>query len=57
MRKNKPTSDSKIIKFNKTCNGIIHQTTEVSPAQMQDNKDLEVQYIVDSINKQISKTK
>jgi hypothetical protein len=30
----------------------MHQPTEVSPAQMQDNMNLEVQYIVDSINKQ-----
>jgi hypothetical protein len=52
MRENKPMNNNKIVRFIKTYNGTIHQTTGVSPAQMQDNKDIEVQYIIDSISKQ-----
>jgi hypothetical protein len=52
MRKNKLVIYSKITKFIKTYNGTIYQKNGVSRAQMQENKDLEVEYIVDSINKQ-----
>jgi hypothetical protein len=52
MRENKQMTIPKINRFLQTYKGTIHQTTGVSPAQMQDNKRLEIQYIVDSINKQ-----
>jgi hypothetical protein len=52
LRKNKPMTDSKINQFLKANNKTIHKTTGVSPAQMQDNKDLELQYITESMNKQ-----
>jgi hypothetical protein len=45
-------TESKINRFIKTSTGAIHQTTEASSAQMQDNKDLKVQVIVELINKQ-----
>jgi hypothetical protein len=51
MRKNKSISDFKINKFIKTYNKTIHQSRGVSLSQMQDNKNLEVQYIIDSIQK------
>jgi hypothetical protein len=42
----------KINRFLEIYNGTIYQTTGVSPSQMQSNKDLEVDYIINSINKQ-----
>jgi hypothetical protein len=50
-RINKSMTIPKINPFINTYNRTRQQTTGVSPAQMQDNKDLEVQHIVDSINK------
>jgi hypothetical protein len=52
MRENKPISSRKKTRFVKIYNGTKHRTNGVSPAQMQDKKDLEVQYIIESINKQ-----
>jgi hypothetical protein len=49
---NKPMRKLVITRFIKTNNGAIHLAARVSPTQMQGNKDLEVQYINESINKQ-----
>jgi hypothetical protein len=45
-------TDSKVHKFIKICNETIHQSTGISSDQMQSNKNLEVQYIIESLNKQ-----
>jgi alpha-N-acetylglucosamine transferase len=52
MRENESINDTEISRFMKPFDRAIHQTTEVSPSQIQYNKDLKVQYIIDSINKQ-----
>jgi hypothetical protein len=52
MRKNKPITYSNIHKFLKTCNKNLYQTTRLSPGQLQDNKDIEIQYIIESPNEQ-----
>jgi hypothetical protein len=52
LRKNKTISDSKINQFLKTYKGTIYQTTEESSSQRRDNKDLEMQKIIDSLIKQ-----
>jgi hypothetical protein len=44
-------NDSKINRFLKTYNEKIYQITGVSPAQMQENKYIEIQDIIDSIKK------
>jgi hypothetical protein len=51
MRKKKTMNDNIITKFLKTYNKSIHESA-VSPSKMLDNKDLEVQCIMDSIPKQ-----
>jgi alpha-N-acetylglucosamine transferase len=52
MIKHKPITGPKINQFRRTYNKTIHQTAGESPSYKQSNKDLEVQYIIDSINKQ-----
>jgi hypothetical protein len=52
MRKNKHMIILKINRFLKIYNGIVYQAAGVLSSQMQDNKDLEVEYINNSINKQ-----
>jgi hypothetical protein len=52
MRKNNLMSDSKTQKFLKSYNKTIQQRTGLSPSQMQGNKCLEVQYVIDSIIQQ-----
>jgi hypothetical protein len=52
MENNKSIALTKINRLIKTYNITMHQTTEESPAQMEENKVLEVMYIIESINKQ-----
>jgi hypothetical protein len=49
LKKNKPADDSKIIWFIKAFNNTIHNETGLSPKQMQNNKELEVNYIINKL--------
>jgi hypothetical protein len=47
-KKNEPPDNSKINRFINNYNHTIHKKTGVSPIQMQNNKELEVNYSVDN---------
>jgi hypothetical protein len=51
-KKNDPISNIKINNFIKNYNSTIPKTIGMSPNEMQNNKGLEVEYIIESINKQ-----
>jgi hypothetical protein len=51
-KKNEPASNIKINNFIKNYNSTIHKSIGMSPNEMQNDKNLEVQYIIESINKQ-----
>jgi hypothetical protein len=50
MGKKIPMLHIKKVRFINTYNGAMHETTGVSGLQMQDDDNLEVQYIIDLIN-------
>jgi hypothetical protein len=52
--KNQPLDHYKILTFVNKYNHSIHSSILTSPNEMQNNKNLEVEYIIDSINKQDS---
>jgi hypothetical protein len=52
LKKNEPVDDSKIKGFTKTYNNTVHKETGVSPIQMQNDKTLEVNYIIDKLKEQ-----
>jgi hypothetical protein len=52
MKGKKPMSHPKINMFLKTYNKTIHQTTGVSQWQMNHNKELKKEYIIDLISQQ-----
>jgi hypothetical protein len=52
LKKNKPADNSKINDFVKNYNNTIHKETGVSPIQMQNDKTLEVNYIIDKLKEQ-----
>jgi hypothetical protein len=46
LKKNEPADDSKIKRFVSAYNNTIHNETGLSPNEMQNNKSLEVEYII-----------
>jgi hypothetical protein len=52
LKKNESADDSKITRFIKTYNNTIHNETELSPKQMQNDKQLEVNYIITKLSQQ-----
>jgi hypothetical protein len=52
LKKNEPADNSKIKGFVNNYNHTIHKETGVSPIQMQNDKQLEVNYIIDKLSEQ-----
>jgi hypothetical protein len=52
LKKNEPADNSKINSFISTYNHTIHKETGVSPIHMQNNKVLEVNYIITKLSEQ-----
>jgi hypothetical protein len=52
IKNNEPADDSKIIRFVNAYNNIIHNETGLSPKQMQNDKELEVNYIITKLSEQ-----
>jgi hypothetical protein len=52
LKKNEPADDSKIKRFIKAYNNTIHNETGLSPKQMQNCKELEVEYIINKLSEQ-----
>jgi hypothetical protein len=52
LKKNEPADNSKIKGFVNNYNNTIHEETGLSPKQMQNNKELEVNYIIDKLKEQ-----
>jgi hypothetical protein len=53
LKKNEPADDSKINDFVNNYNHTIHKETGVSLIQMQIDKTLEVNYILDKLKEQV----
>jgi hypothetical protein len=51
-QKNKALNHYKILTFINKYNNSIHSSISTTPKQMQNNKNLEVEYIIESISKQ-----
>jgi hypothetical protein len=52
LKKNKATNDSKISRFVNAYNNTIHNETGLSPKQMQNDKALEIEYIINKLSEQ-----
>jgi hypothetical protein len=52
LKKNEPANDSKVKGFVNAYNNTIHKEPSVSAHQMQNDKTLEVNYIIDKLKEQ-----
>jgi hypothetical protein len=52
LKKNEPADNSKMNSFISSYNNTIHKETGMFPYQMQKNKALEVEYIIDTLSEQ-----
>jgi hypothetical protein len=52
LKKNEPADDYKIIRFVNAYNNTLHNETGLSPKQMQNDKQLEVNYIITQLSEQ-----
>jgi hypothetical protein len=52
LKKNEPADDSKITRFIKAYTNTIHNETGLSPKQMQNVKQLEIEYIINKLSEQ-----
>jgi hypothetical protein len=52
LQKNEPTDDSKLKRFINAYNNTIHNEAGLSPKQMQNDKELEVNYIINKLSEQ-----
>jgi hypothetical protein len=50
LKKNEPADDTKINNFKHSYNHTIHKETGISSHQIQNDKELEVNYIIDKLN-------